>query len=259
MACLKMDDLQGYLDDPDASSLREKVDRHLRRVREMPHGVRSDCRDSTPRQCVALRSRVAGGRDIDRCSRRIYAVRSFCHPGQASRPAACGGCRGNSVVPIAVRADSGTIRVSTRAASRFHSAPHGNQGHPGAVCERSAIASDVGRPSRRSVYAADGGSHSSHALLQVGRSISILDPQLKAYVPELKPQFDTVRGGGGGGAREALTVSQGRLPRVLAKQFVPPQIVNHAPKLTIDATLIPPPDTPLPQCDFNNGAIRWPN
>lgn len=90
------------------------------------------------------------------------------------------------------------------------------------------------------------------ALLQVGRSISILDPQLKAYVPELKPQFDTMRGGGGGGAREALPVSQGQLPEVSAKQFVPPQIVDHAPKLPIDATLIAPPDTPLPQSDLNN-------
>ena len=56
-----------------------------------------------------------------------------------------------------------------------------------------------------------------------------------------------MQGGGGGGAREPLPVSKGRLPKASLKQFVPPQIVDHIPILAVAPTILAPPDTPLPQ------------
>jgi protein TonB len=86
----------------------------------------------------------------------------------------------------------------------------------------------------------------------IKQNLSIIDPNLKPYVPEMKPKQDSMQGGGGGGAREPLPVSKGRLPKPSMKQFVPPQIVDHTPKLAMDPSIIAPPDTPLPQSALNN-------
>jgi TonB family protein len=82
----------------------------------------------------------------------------------------------------------------------------------------------------------------------IRQNFTMLDPNLKPFVPEVKPQG----GGGGGGAREALPVSKGQLPKPSMTVFVPPQIVDHTPKLAIDPSLIAPPDMPLPQSTLNN-------
>jgi TonB family protein len=82
----------------------------------------------------------------------------------------------------------------------------------------------------------------------IRQNFTMLDPNLKPFMPEVKPQG----GGGGGGAREALPVSKGQLPKPSMKQFVPPQIVDHTPKLAMDPSIIAPPDTPLPQSTLNN-------
>ncbi len=86
----------------------------------------------------------------------------------------------------------------------------------------------------------------------VKQKFDLVDPNLKPYVPDVKPKQDKMQGGGGGGAREALPVSKGRLPKPSMKQFVPPMIVDHTPKLAMDPTIIAPPDTPLPQSTLNN-------
>lgn len=86
----------------------------------------------------------------------------------------------------------------------------------------------------------------------IKKNMGIIDPNLKPYVPEAKPKANTMQGGGGGGAREPLPVTKGRLPKPAMKQFVPPQIVDHTPKLAMDPTIIAPPDTPLPQSNLNN-------
>jgi protein TonB len=84
------------------------------------------------------------------------------------------------------------------------------------------------------------------------RNFTMLDPNLKPFVPEVKPEQNAIQGGGGGGARETLPVSKGQLPKPSMKQFVPPQIVDHTPKLAMDPSIIAPPDTPLPQSALNN-------
>ncbi len=81
---------------------------------------------------------------------------------------------------------------------------------------------------------------------------TLVDPNLKPFVPEVKPTNAAMQGGGGGGAREPLPVTKGRLPKPSMKQFVPPMIVDHTPKLAMDASLLAPPDTPLPQSNLNN-------
>jgi TonB family protein len=86
----------------------------------------------------------------------------------------------------------------------------------------------------------------------VKKNLNLIDPNLKPFVPELKPKPATMQGGGGGGAREPLPVSKGRLPKPSMKQFVPPMIVDHTPKLAIDPSILAPPDTPLPQSNLNN-------
>ena len=81
------------------------------------------------------------------------------------------------------------------------------------------------------------------------QKFDLIDPNLKPYMPA-KPQ--AAQGGGGGGAREPMPVSKGRLPRPSLKQFVPPMIVDHTPKLAMDPSIIAPPDTVLPQSTLNN-------
>lgn len=83
------------------------------------------------------------------------------------------------------------------------------------------------------------------------QQLSIIDPNLKPYIPDMAPKKQAMGGGGGGGAREPLPVSKGQLPKPSMKQFTPPRIVDHKPLLAMDPTIIAPPDTPLPKSDIN--------
>src|SRR5438874_5823514 len=47
----------------------------------------------------------------------------------------------------------------------------------------------------------------------IKQNLSLIDPNLKAYIPEAKPKANTMQGGGGGGAKEPLPVSKGKLPK----------------------------------------------
>ena len=80
---------------------------------------------------------------------------------------------------------------------------------------------------------------------------TLVDPSLKPFVPD-KPKLNAMQGGGGGGAREPLPVSKGQLPKPSLKQFVPPMITDHTPKLAMDPSIVAPPDTPLPPTVANN-------
>jgi protein TonB len=84
----------------------------------------------------------------------------------------------------------------------------------------------------------------------IHQNFTMLDPNLKPFIPDVKPKQNS--GGGGGGAREALPVSKGQAPKPSLKQFTPPMIVQETPKLAMTPTIIAPPDTVLPQNNLPN-------
>ena len=59
-------------------------------------------------------------------------------------------------------------------------------------------------------------------------------------------------GGGGGGDRSPLPASRGRLPKIALRQFVPPAavIANNAPKLSIEPSIVVPPDAAIPMVNI---------
>ena len=71
---------------------------------------------------------------------------------------------------------------------------------------------------------------------------------------DISPYKPAVQGGGGGGDRSTIAASQGKLPKPALKQFTPPAAVVRYPdpKLTIDPSILVPPDVPLPQVASNN-------
>jgi TonB family protein len=86
-----------------------------------------------------------------------------------------------------------------------------------------------------------------------GDSVGLVAPDLSAYEPKPAPIKDKVTGGGGGGGdRSPLPASKGRIPKFALKQFTPPAAVvaNLDPKLTMDPTLIGPPDIQLPNVNM---------
>jgi periplasmic protein TonB len=87
--------------------------------------------------------------------------------------------------------------------------------------------------------------------VKVEHFTSLVMPDVAAY--ELKPARPS-RGGGGGGDRSPLPASKGRLPKAALREFVPPSAVpaNLAPKMTMDAAILAPPDMILPQVNMSN-------
>jgi len=84
----------------------------------------------------------------------------------------------------------------------------------------------------------------------IRQNFTMLDPNLKPFVPDVKPKQNS--GGGGGGAREALPVSKGEAAKPSLRQFTPPMIVQETPKLAMTPTIIAPPDAVLPQNNLPN-------
>jgi TonB family protein len=85
----------------------------------------------------------------------------------------------------------------------------------------------------------------------VKQSVEIFAP---LDIPDYKPKKQVMQGGGGGGDRSPLPAPKGKLPKAALKQFTPPVVVpnNPNPKLTMDPSIIAPPDVPLPQVAMNN-------
>ncbi|MDZ7638925.1 MAG: energy transducer TonB [Bryobacterales bacterium] len=87
----------------------------------------------------------------------------------------------------------------------------------------------------------------------VRESVTLVAPNLEAYMPAAeKPKLSG--GGGGGGNNNPLPVNKGKLPRADLKQFTPPtqELLNPDPKLVMEPTVIAPPDAPLPQVNMAN-------
>lgn len=76
---------------------------------------------------------------------------------------------------------------------------------------------------------------------------------LEPYQPKMAPKKQAMGGGGGGGDRSPLPPSKGRLPKASLKQFTPPMAVvnNPNPKLTMDPSIVVPPDVPLPNVNMS--------
>ena len=81
----------------------------------------------------------------------------------------------------------------------------------------------------------------------------VMPADLDPYMPKAAPKKQTMGGGGGGGDRSPLPASKGRLPKVSLRQFTPPMAVvnNPNPKLTMDPSIIAPPDVNLPQVNMS--------
>jgi len=89
---------------------------------------------------------------------------------------------------------------------------------------------------------------------KVAAIIPLIEPDISPYEPKLPAKPEKMSGGGGGGDRSPLPAPKGRLPKASLKQFTPPMVVpnNPNPKLTMDPSLIIPPEVPLPQVNLPN-------
>jgi len=72
-------------------------------------------------------------------------------------------------------------------------------------------------------------------------------------LPAYKPKPEKMQGGGGGGDRSPLPAPKGKLPKPSLRQFTPPAVIPpEQAKLTVEPTIIAPPDVPLPQVALPN-------
>jgi protein TonB len=80
----------------------------------------------------------------------------------------------------------------------------------------------------------------------------IMPTDIDPYTPKAAPKKQAMGGGGGGGDRSPLPASKGRLPKQSLRQFTPPMAVvnNPNPKLTMDPSIIVPPDVALPNVNM---------
>jgi TonB family protein len=85
-----------------------------------------------------------------------------------------------------------------------------------------------------------------------GGSVVLVAPALPPDLPAPATVKPRTSGGGGGGDRSPLPASRGRAPQFALRQFTPPMAVvaNLDPKLTMEPTLIGPPDVHLPNVNL---------
>jgi periplasmic protein TonB len=77
---------------------------------------------------------------------------------------------------------------------------------------------------------------------------------LSDYIPKLPKGSDRSQGGGGGGERNPIPASKGKLPKFSMTQLAPPTVViqNPNPKLPVEPTVVVPPDIRVPQPNLPN-------
>src|SRR5215472_10027699 len=85
----------------------------------------------------------------------------------------------------------------------------------------------------------------------VQKGIQQVVPLILPDEPSL-PKVAIHSGGGGGGDRSPLPANKGRLPKPALRQFVPPSavIANPQPKLVMEASILAPPDSLLPNVNL---------
>jgi len=86
--------------------------------------------------------------------------------------------------------------------------------------------------------------------VKLKETVSLIAPVLEP----MKPEKQSMQGGGGGGNRSPIPEAKGRLPKIALKQFVPPTevVLNEHPKLTMEPTIVAPPDAVLPNVNLPN-------
>jgi TonB family protein len=89
---------------------------------------------------------------------------------------------------------------------------------------------------------------------KVSQAVSLVLPLDSETPPVGAVKPKTMQGGGGGGDRSPLPASKGRLPKAALRQFVPPSAVvnNAAPRMTMEPSILAPPDVNLPQVNMLN-------
>jgi len=82
----------------------------------------------------------------------------------------------------------------------------------------------------------------------------VLPADINEFTPKAPPKKNTMQGGGGGGDRSPLPASRGKLPKPSLRQFTPPMAVinNPNPRLTMEPSIIAPPDVNLPNIKADN-------
>jgi len=86
-------------------------------------------------------------------------------------------------------------------------------------------------------------------------AVTLLMPtDIDPFTPKMAPKKQASGGGGGGGDRSPLPASKGRLPKQSLRQFTPPMAVinNPNPRLSMEPSIIVPPDVPLPNNNLPN-------
>src|SRR5690349_1983818 len=89
---------------------------------------------------------------------------------------------------------------------------------------------------------------SNHSVQEkVKQAVTLVMPA-DLLMPPLPAKPRPISGGGGGGDRSPLPASKGRLPKAALRQFTPPAVVlpNLNARLTMEPSIIAPPDVPMP-------------
>ena len=81
------------------------------------------------------------------------------------------------------------------------------------------------------------------------KQFTLLDPNLRPYIPEAKKPDASQ---GGGGQKSVVPPDKGQLPKPKPKQFVPPMNIDHIPKLVLETSIVAPEDTILPTSNLPN-------
>ena len=97
-------------------------------------------------------------------------------------------------------------------------------------------------------------------LIFTALSSKTVQKRIQQVVPLILPDETPIpkpaihAGGGGGGDRSPLPANKGKLPKPAPRQFVPPSavIVNPQPKLTMEASILAPPDATMPTVNLPN-------
>ena len=82
--------------------------------------------------------------------------------------------------------------------------------------------------------------------------IGLIDPNISEYQPKAPPAHDKMAGGEAAVTALRSRRARERVPKVAARQFTPPVVVasNPDPKLTMEPTIIAPPDVSLPNVNM---------